>query len=95
MRLWHLDLVPPPDITSSRQWYDLKLIHGRKGPSSEITFQTHLNGIEDCLTSLEITTKAKTHIGRGSGARMAELGGVKEADIHRLGRWDGQALAGI
>ena len=36
---------------------------------------------------------AKTHIGRGSGAQMAELGGASEGDIRRLGRWNSQALA--
>jgi hypothetical protein len=94
LRLWHLDLVPAPNLTTSRNWFDLKLIPGRSGPSTEITYQTHLNGIRDCFSALGISAKAKTHVGRGSGARMAELGGADEADIRRLGRWNAQALAG-
>ena len=31
-------------------------------------------------------------MGRGSGARMAELGGASEAQIRRLGRWNNQAM---
>ena len=50
--------------------------------------------MKQCLDSLRMSSAAKTHIDRGSGARMAELGGASEEDIRRLGRWNSQALAG-
>lgn len=41
-----------------------------------------------------ITSKAKTHVSRGSGARMAELAGAEETEIRRLGHWNNQAMVG-
>ena len=41
-----------------------------------------------------MSSAAKTQMGRGSGAQMAELGGATKGDIRQLGRWISQALAG-
>ena len=50
--------------------------------------------MKQCLGSLRMNSAAKTHVGRGSGAQMAELGGASEGDIRKLGRWNSQALVG-
>jgi hypothetical protein len=58
-----------------------------------MVYKTHLDLISRCLDSVGLKTIAKTHVGRGSGARMAELAGADESDIRRHGRWNQQALA--
>lgn len=91
---WHIKNEPFPDMISSRSWFDIKLVPGRGGSTTEITYQTHLKCFKECFAALNINTKKITHINRGSGARMAELGGASEADIRRLGRWNTQAMEG-
>ncbi len=92
--LWHIQNRLPPDFSTSQSWFQNKLFPGKKGPTTEITYQTHLDSVKKCLSRIGITSKAKTHIGRGSGARMAELNGASDSDIRRLGRWNSQAMEG-
>ena len=40
-----------------------------------------------------MSSAAKAHIGRESGAQMAELDGATDGDIRRLGQWNLQALS--
>ena len=41
-----------------------------------------------------IASQKKTHIGRGSSAKMAELKGVSEEQIRRAGRWNQEQMVG-
>ena len=91
---WHLDLECHPSLATSQEWFNIKFTPGRRGPTKVITYNSHLKAMKQCLGSLRMSTAAKTHIGRGSGAQMAELGGSSEGDIRRLGRWNSQALVG-
>jgi hypothetical protein len=91
---WHVLSKLPPDFSTSQAWFENKLFPGKKGPTTEITYQTHLDSVKKCLSRIGMTSKAKTHIGRGSGARMAELNGASDSDIRRLGRWNSQAMEG-
>ena len=91
---WHLDLECQPYLATSQEWFNLQFAPVRRGPAKEITYNSHLEAMKKCLGSLQMSSAAKTHIGRGSGARMAERGGATEGDIRRLGRWNSQALAG-
>jgi hypothetical protein len=49
--------------------------------------------MKQCLALLRMSSAAKTHIGRESGAQMAELDGATEGYIRRLGQWNSQALS--
>jgi Centromere DNA-binding protein complex CBF3 subunit, domain 2 len=91
---WHLDVECQPSLATSQEWFNIKFAPGRRGLTKEITYNSHLKAVKQCLGSLRMSSAAKTHIGRGSGAWMAELGGASEGDIRRLGRWNSQALAG-
>jgi hypothetical protein len=44
------------------------------------------------LQKANVTSKAKTHISRGCSARMAELQGLDEDQIRRLGHWASGAM---
>ena len=91
---WHLDLECQSSLATSQEWFNLKSAPGRWGPAKGITYNSHLEAMKKCLGSLWISSAAKTHIGIGSGAQMAELDGATEGDIRQLGRWNSQALAG-
>lgn len=39
-------------------------------------------------------TSKKTHVARGSGARMADLNGCPEEEIRRMGRWNNTTMNG-
>jgi hypothetical protein len=91
---WHINNEPPPNFSRNSEWFNYKFAPGRRGPECEISYQSHLDSMKSCLKELNISSSAKTHLGRGAGARMAELAGATEDDIRRLGRWNSQALAG-
>jgi hypothetical protein len=56
------------------------------------SFQTHYKSFKNAFSELKLNFAKKTHVNRGSGARMAELNGVSDASIRRAGRWNGDAL---
>ncbi|ETP36757.1 hypothetical protein F442_15373 [Phytophthora nicotianae P10297] len=89
---WHVDGEKFPDFTSSSCWYDLKLLKTGKDPTKPMSYKVHHDAISSALKYAGIRSKAKTHVGRGSGSRMADLGGASESQIRRLGRWNNQSM---
>jgi hypothetical protein len=87
---WHVDREPFPDFTSSERWYPLKLFKTGKDATVEMSYKVHRDAMADALKCVGINSKAKNHVGRGSGARMADLAGASEAQIRRLGRWNNE-----
>jgi hypothetical protein len=85
-------MEPFPDFTTSEQWYPVKLFKTGKDPTKEMSYKVHRDDIASALDHIGLRSRAKTHVGRGSGARMADLGGASEAQIRRLGRWNNQAM---
>lgn len=69
----------------------LKLNTGRDN-CKPITYDTHLKQVKDCLASVGLNSKSKTHMGRGSSIRMAESGGC--LDLRSQGRWSKGAMEG-
>jgi hypothetical protein len=45
------------------------------------------------LDAMGIKSNVKTHMGRGAGARMADVLGASEPDIRRSGRWNQEAVS--
>lgn len=41
-----------------------------------------------------VSSQKKTHIGRSSSAKMAELKGISEDQIRRAGRWNQENMVG-
>lgn len=59
-----------------------------------MVYGTHLAFTSAALKAAGFRTKAKTHIFRGSGARMAELAGAEHSQIRRAGRWNNSSVEG-
>lgn len=89
---WQVEGEPFPDFKSSETWYPVKLLKTGKDPTKEMSYKVHRDAIASALQHIGLRSRAKTHVGRGSGARMADLGGASEAQIRRLGRWNNQAM---
>ena len=81
-----------PTFESSRDWYDIKLLKCRSDRTKYMSYTAHLQAFNSAFSFIGLQSKAKTHVGRGSGARMAELAGASEAQIRRLGRWNHQSM---
>jgi hypothetical protein len=89
---YHIQNVPFPTMWRNRDWYDLMLAPG-EDPVSEISYSTHYKFIKDMLDALGVKSEVKTHMGRGTGSRMADVLGAAESDIRRSGRWNQQAVS--
>lgn len=61
----------------------------------EIDYQSQLKAISKVMNKLRISSTAKTHFFRHASAKTAELQGVSEDDIRRLGRWNSQSLEAV
>ena len=83
---------PFPNLQRNSDWYDLYLMPGEVA-NKPLSFSTHYKAIKDMLDSLGIKSTVKTHMGRGSGSRMADVLGASEPDIRRSGRWNQQAVS--
>ena len=84
-----------PDVSSPHLWYDIKVLRcstvNRTGPMG---YATQYQAVKKCFAALNLKYKAKTHVGRGSSVRCAELQGVSEFDLRRMGRWNSNAMEG-
>ena len=81
-----------PEFRKSEDWFNVKFLKSGKDPTKSIDYRTHKASIDLAFREIGITSKAKTHAARGSGARMAELAGASEDQIRRLGRWNNQSM---
>ena len=92
---WHVEAEPFPSFRDSPDWYDIKLL--KANPDNLVTslsYRAHYDAVVKAFKAVGINAKAKTHVTRGSGTRMAEIGGASEDQIRRLGRWSNSALEG-
>ncbi|KAL3694617.1 hypothetical protein R1sor_008268 [Riccia sorocarpa] len=78
---WHMEAEPFPSFEKSSDWYSIKLLKSGVDLSKELDYRVHKDNIKSVFTAIGLKTKAKTHVGRGSGARMAELGGAKHLSL--------------
>ena len=97
---WDLTEEVFPDFSRPAAWYDIRLIKGVGAGSSKLdrTSAFSYNSQRDWVTKAfgyaGITSKKKTHIGRSSGAKTAELKGISEDQIRRAGRWNQEQMIG-
>jgi len=86
---WDLTDEPFPSFKSRLQWYDIRLLKSTEaGPTSELAYNSQRDWVIKAFKYAGIQSNKKTHIGRSSGAKTAELKGVSEAQIRRAGRWN-------
>ena len=90
--LWRWDLSAAreafPDFSSPRAWYDTCLLKADgKAPDSSIVYNTQLYWVSHAFELAGVVSSKKTHAGRMSEAKIAELRGVSESQIRRGGGW--------
>lgn len=90
---YHMEGENIPNFANPEEWYKIKLLRTNAGtPMKSMTYKTQYNAVVKCLNACGMISKAKTHCGRGSSVRMAELLGVPEFDLRQLGRWNTSAM---
>jgi hypothetical protein len=86
-----------PDFSSRKKWYLTKYAKKYSNSSTDNTekwsYSDHLQAYKSMLKDAGFNPfYAVTHLCRQSGAQLAELLGVCEADIARLGHWNQTSL---
>ena len=89
---YYVEGEPWPCFDKSQDWFNIKFLKSGKDPTKALDYRTHKSSIDCAFKEIGILSKAKTHAARGSGARMAELGGASEDHIRRLGRWNNNSM---
>jgi hypothetical protein len=92
---WDLSDEPFPDFQNRAQWYDIRLLKSTDAsPTSEFAYNSQRDWVIKAFAYAGIQSNKKTHVGRSSGAKTAELKGVSEAQIRRAGRWNQEQMIG-
>lgn len=92
---WDLGDEPFPDFSKRSLWYDTRLIKSRIGdPRAAFSYNSQRDWVAKAFRYAGISSQKKTHIGRSSGARLAELKGVSQEQIRRAGRWNQEQMIG-
>ncbi|KAK4240556.1 transcriptional activator of glycolytic enzymes-domain-containing protein [Achaetomium macrosporum] len=78
-----------------RHWYSTRLIKDAgDDPSAGISYNTQRSWVSRAFDYAGVVSAQKTHAGRSSGAKTAELRGVSEAQSRRAGRWNPDQMVG-
>ncbi|KAJ6780567.1 hypothetical protein PWT90_10658 [Aphanocladium album] len=92
---WDLTEEPFPDLSHKASWYKVRLIRGFGNDSTAtFSYNSQRDWVVKAFGYAGIHSKKKTHIGRSSGAKTAELKGVSEEQIRRAGRWNQEQIVG-
>ncbi|KJZ69682.1 hypothetical protein HIM_10929 [Hirsutella minnesotensis 3608] len=92
---WDLGTEPFPDFSRRSSWYDIRLIKGNgAGRTAAFSYNSQRDWVVKAFAYAGITSQKKTHVGRSSGARTAELKGISEDQIRRAGRWNQEQMVG-
>jgi cellulose synthase/poly-beta-1,6-N-acetylglucosamine synthase-like glycosyltransferase len=83
---FHVENEPFPDFTNSEIWFDIKLVKG-SNRLKPIAATTQTDSVTKIFDACGISSKKKTHSGRGSGARTAEQSGMSAKLIRQMGKW--------
>jgi hypothetical protein len=92
---WDLGGEPFPDFSRRSTWYDIRLIKGNGTErTTAFSYNSQREWVVKAFAYAGITSQKKTHVGRSSGARTAELKGISEDQIRRAGRWNQEQMVG-
>ncbi|KAL2630953.1 hypothetical protein R1flu_015639 [Riccia fluitans] len=72
----------------SSDWYNIKLLKSGANLLKELDYRVDKESVKFGFEAIGLKTKAKTHVGRGSGARMVELGGANHLTHVMAGEQD-------
>src|SRR5439155_602085 len=88
---WHITNEDFPRFTTNSDWFDVKVAKGVYRDRA-MTYSAQLNAINRAFKACNISSNKKTHAGRGSGARHAEIDGATEDQLRRHGQWNMQSM---
>jgi hypothetical protein len=91
---FHMDNEPFPDLVASKNWYPIKMFKFKNDNTLVWSYYFHSDSVTKALSYAGINSKKKTHVNRGSAARMADILGVNEDQIRRQGRWNNTTMNG-
>jgi hypothetical protein len=95
---WDLSNEQFPNLAQPSQWYHTPLLKGTKSQkdslSTPLAYNTQRHWIEKVFEWANVSSKKKTHVGRSTGAKTAELKEISEVQIQRAGHWTTDQLAG-
>jgi hypothetical protein len=92
---WDLTDEPFPDFATRPTWYGIRLIKRTGGDHlQQLSYTSQRDWIAKAFEQVGIHSSKTTHIGRPSGAKLAELIGVSEEQIRRAGRWNQDEMVG-
>ena len=77
---WECSGEEPPDFSSRRSWYDIKLLVGEDA-RKPLSYPQQLDCIWAVFVACAIVSVEKTHAMRGSAVRAAELHGVTQEQV--------------
>lgn len=80
-----------PDFLEKKDWYLIKVLFAHKGKArsnGEISYSHENNLVSQCFETIGFRSDKKTHVGRKSGARIADSNSVEEAQVLRAGQWN-------
>ena len=90
---WDMTEEPFPDLRQRSAWYDIRVIKG-SNRTEAFSYNAQRDWVVKAFQYAGITSRKKTHIGRSSGAKTAELKGISEDQIRRAGRWNQEQMIG-
>jgi hypothetical protein len=92
---WDLGDEPFPDFSKRSLWYNIRLFKSHTGdPRTAFSYNSQRDWVAKAFRYAGISSQKKTHIGRSSGAKLAELKGVSQEQIRRAGRWNQEQMTG-
>jgi hypothetical protein len=93
---WDLTDEPFPDLRSRLAWYDIRLLKatGAGAGADGLAYNSQREWVVRAFDYAGVVSQKKTHVGRSSGAKTAELRGVSEEQIRRAGRWNQEQMVG-
>lgn len=92
---WDLTEEPFPDFATRPAWYGIRLIKRTGGDrKQQLSYTSQREWAAKAFQQVGIHASKTTHIGRPSGAKLAELLGVSEEQIRRAGRWNQDQMVG-
>ena len=83
-----------PQLEQYTKWSKVKLVKPENSPDDEkeISYSAHASAMETMFKALRIVTSKLTHIGRRSGAQMAQMLGASLSAIKQAGGWEEGSL---
>jgi len=94
---WDLTDEPFPDFSERPAWYNTRLLKASSAGASStamLAYNSQRDWVSKAFEYAGVVSHKKTHVGRSSGAKTAELKGVSEEQIRRAGRWNHEQMVG-